>query len=240
MSRPTIAVIQHLANGGVGRFGHFAHANHLPLREFHGYAGEDLPTSLKHFDALCVLGGPMSANDDIAYLRRTEHLIREAVSDDKPVIGHCLGGQLMARSFGARIERASVPEIGWLPLSANVDKPSSPWFDENEMTVFQWHNERFALPTGATHIARSRWCDTQAFTLGTRHLAMQFHIEITADIIESWLAEKVCQDALLTYAPQHESVQDEATLRAHTARLIEASHRTADHLYHRWARPLFA
>jgi GMP synthase (glutamine-hydrolysing) len=238
MRRPVIAVIQHLSNAGVGCFGDFAHANGLDLREFHGYAGEDLPTSLKHFDALCVLGGPMSANDDIAYLRRTEALIRDAVSDDKPVIGHCLGGQLMARAFGARITKAPVPEIGWLPISASPDAGHQDWFDTAEPTVFQWHNERFDIPTHATQLARSAWCDTQAFALGTRHIGMQFHCEITAGIIDSWLAEKVCQDALREHAPHHESVQDETALRADTTRLIEASVRSAHHIYRRWARAI--
>lgn len=233
-----VAVIQNIDTGGVGYFGVFAQDAGLPLRTFHGYAGEELPSTLEGFSGLCILGGPMSANDDIPYLRHTERLIRGAVSDDKPVIGHCLGGQLMARAFGARVVRSPQPEIGWLEMRTKPASNAREWFGENEFTIFHWHHEAFEIPVGADHLATSPWCNTQAYALGERHLGMQFHCEITPEIISDWLAEKACQHDLQRHAPVHDSVQDELTMRADTHQYIDASYRTAATIYRRWMRYL--
>lgn len=238
MSRLPIAVVQNIDTGGVGHFGSFAERNGLPLHVFHGYAGDELPRTLAGFSGLCVLGGPMSANDEVPYLRHTERLIREAVADDKPVIGHCLGGQLMARAFGARIGPSPCPEIGWIELQAQAGSRGGEWFGRERFPIYHWHHESFDVPTGGQLLATSRWCETQAYALGTRHVGMQFHCEITPTIIDDWLAEAACQRDLARHAPLHESVQDEATMRADTQRHIEASYRTANAIYRRWAHYL--
>lgn len=240
MPRKPVAVVQNIDTGGVGYFGTFAESAGIALQVFHGYAGDDLPAKLTGFSGLCVLGGPMSANDEIAYLRHTEALVREAVSDDKPVIGHCLGGQLMARAFGARIGRAPAPEIGWLTMEVKPESRGREWFGSNTFSLYHWHHESFDLPAGAEHLALSRWCEAQAYALGDRHVGMQFHCEITPDIINDWLAEEACQHDLARHAPQHESVQDEATMRADTHRLMADSYRTATAIYTRWASKLGA
>lgn len=238
MPMKPVAVVQNIDTGGVGFFGVFASERGIPLHVFHGYAGDALPATLAGYAGLCVLGGPMSANDDIPYLRHTETLIRAAVSDDKPVIGHCLGGQLMARAFGARIGRSAAPEIGWLPMAATPRSRAQEWFGSERFPIYHWHHESFEIPPGAEHLATSRWCETQAYALGDRHFGMQFHCEITPEIIDAWLAEEACQRDLARHAPVHESVQDEATMRADTARLIADSYRTARAIYHRWAAKL--
>lgn len=238
MIRSPVAVIQNIDTGGVGYFGVFADTIGLPLQVFHGYAGDELPNTLRGFSGLCVLGGPMSANDDIAYLRQTEALIRDAVADDKPVIGHCLGGQLMARAFGARVERAEYPEIGWLPMQARPESRAHEWFGSDHFPIYHWHHESFTIPLGAEHLASSRWCEAQAYSLGERHLGMQFHCEITPEVIDHWLAEPACQQDLAAHSPVHASVQDETSMRADTLRHINSSYRTATAIYRRWASHL--
>lgn len=238
MKRKAIAVIQHIDTGGVGHFGVFAEANGLALEVFHGYAGEPLPRSLRDYAGLCVLGGPMSANDDIPYLRETETLIRHAVSDDLPVIGHCLGGQLMARAFGARVSRAPHPEIGWVELQVRPDSRGRDWFGREQFPIYHWHHDSFAIPAGGEHLATSAWCEPQAFALGDRHIGMQFHCEITPEIIDAWLAEPACQEDLARHAPVRDSVQDEVAMRATTDTHIASSYRTAEAIYQRWAKNL--
>ena len=233
-----IAVIQNFGSDGVGFFGEYAAQQGWPLRIFHAYAGDELPRHLKSFAGLCILGGPMSVNDDLPVLRQTEQLIREAVSDDVPVIGHCLGGQLISKAYGGSISRAPQPEIGWVELKSRAQTDGMEWFGAPQFQIFHWHNETFSLPSGAQHLATSAWCENQAFALGKLHLGMQFHCEITQQKIDDWLNETACQQEMQRLAPLHGGVQSEAQLRATTLDYLNSSFATASHIYQRWGKHL--
>jgi GMP synthase-like glutamine amidotransferase len=136
-----------------------------------------------------VLGGEMSANDPLPSLRQAEDLIRQAMAAGKPVIGHCLGGQLMARALGARVGDSPAPEVGWQALDIVDSDLARAWFGQRRRaTVFQWHFEAFELPPGATLLAASAACPHQAFAIGP-HLGMQFHIEVDAEKVLHWSGE---------------------------------------------------
>jgi GMP synthase-like glutamine amidotransferase len=247
-----IAVIQNFGSDGVGFFGEYAAQQGWPLRIFHAYAGDELPRDLKSFAGLCILGGPMSVNDDLPALRQTEQLIREAVSDDIPVIGHCLGGQLLSKTYGGSISSAPQPEIGWVEITSlgvsegnnSNNSNNSPgndglaWFGAAQFQIFHWHNETFSLPSGAQHLATSPWCENQAFVLGKMHLGLQFHCEITQQKIDDWLNETACQQEMQRLAPLHGGVQNEAQLRATTNDYLPSSIATAHHIYRRWGQYL--
>lgn len=236
-----IAVIQNFASDGVGFFGDYAAQQGWPLRVFHAYAGDELPRHLKGFAGLCILGGPMSVNDDLPVLRHTEQLIRAAVSDDLPVIGHCLGGQLMSQAYGGRISRAPQAEIGWVTVNSCAGHDGSTgldWFGAAQFPIFHWHNESFSIPAGGQHLARSAWCENQAFALGKLHLGMQFHCEITQQKIDDWLNETACQEEMQRLAPRQGGVQNEAQLRASTQEYLNRSFATASHIYQRWGQHL--
>jgi len=149
-------------------------------------AGDTYPSEMREYSALAVLGGYMSANDCLPSLRRAEVLIRDAMQRDRPVIGHCLGGQLMARALGARVGASAQPEIGWHPIRIERGPAARQWFgDAEQRTVFQWHREAFEVPAHALSLGNSASCRSQAFAIGP-HLAMQFHIEVDLDKLDHW------------------------------------------------------
>ena len=205
---------------------------HCPCAE----AGEAYPASVRGYRALAVLGGEWSANDERASLRQAEALIREAVALGVPVIGHCLGGQLMARALGGQVTRLPEPEIGWLALQHTGSALATDWLGAApDAVVYQWHYDSFtALPAGATLLASSPACAHQAFALGP-HLAMQFHIEITPDKIEAWLQQPGAVYPQALHAGVA-TVQSPETMRAATAQRQGASEALADHIYSAWRR----
>jgi GMP synthase-like glutamine amidotransferase len=175
----------------------------------------------------------MSANDPLPFLRDAERLILQAMQAGIPVIGHCLGGQLMARALGARVQASPAPEIGWQPLQVLDDPVAAQWFGPPaQHHVMHWHYESFDLPPGARWLATSCACPHQAFSIGP-HLGMQFHIEIDEAKLQRWLDEgdPAWSEALAQHAG---SVQDKATILAHAAQRLQAHQRLADRLYGRW------
>lgn len=147
---------------------------------------------------LIVLGGPMSAVETSQYpfLSDEVRYLRQMMALNKPVLGVCLGAQLMARALGARTYRNHVKEIGWHEVELLPAARNDPLFSgaADPMPVFQWHGDTFDLPLGVEHLARSPLCKHQAFRFGNAW-AVQFHAEITAEIIEQWLtAEEFAGD----------------------------------------------
>lgn len=229
-----VLVLQHLQEDGPGYLGDWLDRAGVPWDVFCTERGEAYPASVAGYRALAVLGGAWSANDDRPSLRRVEALIREADERGIPVIGHCLGGQLMARAFGGRVLRLEQPEIGWLPVQVARSEGAAAWLGDGPLaTVYQWHHDSFVhLPPGAQLLAASAACPHQAFAIGP-HLAMQFHIEITPQKIEAWLADPggLYPEAMVRH-PQ--SVQAPETMRAATLQCQAASQALADRIYGTW------
>jgi GMP synthase-like glutamine amidotransferase len=152
--------------------------------------GSALPGSLTGFDALIILGGPMNVYEEAAYpyLRQVDLLIKEAVCKDIPVLGACLGGQLIAKALDAPVTRNPLQEIGWYDLHLTQTGCNSPFFKglPGCFPVFHWHSDTFDLPGGSAHLAATIDCANQAFSYGPRVLAVQFHLEITPEIINNW------------------------------------------------------
>jgi GMP synthase-like glutamine amidotransferase len=136
------------------------------------------------------MGGPMSANDDLPFLREELRILEGAVRARRPVLGVCLGSQLLARALGARVYPGA-KEIGWRPVrftGAAANDPLFRGFDSPE-TLFHWHGETFDLPAGAVHLAWSEACRQQAFRYGVNAYGLQFHLEVTPEMIAGWCAE---------------------------------------------------
>jgi GMP synthase-like glutamine amidotransferase len=133
-------------------------------------------------DLLVVMGGPMSVNDeaDLAWLVPEKRFIRQAIEEEKAVLGVCLGAQLIASAMGARVYPNREKEIGWFPVSSvEAGAARSVFAFPPESPAFHWHGETFDLPAGAVHLARSAACENQAFQLGRRVIGLQFHLETT-------------------------------------------------------------
>jgi GMP synthase-like glutamine amidotransferase len=198
-------------------------------------AGDAFPPRVDDYAALALLGGAMSANDELPSLRQAERLIVQAMDRAVPVLGFCLGGQLMARALGAPITRSPAPEIGWQPIKVLDDPKAHGWFGTAAShVVLQWHYEAFGLPVGAKLLARSSACPNQAFSIGP-HLALQFHLEVDEPKLRVWAAEESAtwRDAQLPYG----SVQDGPSMLEHCAVRIAAQRRLADRVYARWLAP---
>ena len=236
VSHADVLVLQHTLEDPPGYLSTWLNMVGAQWEVFCAEAGERYPDSVAGYRALAVLGGEWSANDDRPSLRHAEALIREADALGIPVIGHCLGAQLMARSFGGIVQRLPKPEIGWLPITHDGSAAAREWFgDQSNPVVYQWHYDGVVgLPSGAVVLAASPACAVQAYTVGP-HLGMQFHIEITPNKIESWLGDpgSVYPAAVCVHP---ETVQDPATMRVATAMHQAASYRLANRLYAAWQR----
>ena len=229
-----VLVLQHLVEDGPGFLGEWLDAQGITWHVRCTEAGEHYPASVRGYRGLAVLGGAWSANDDRPTLRQAEALILEADALGIPVIGHCLGGQLMARAFGGRVEQLPQPEVGWLPIHRKDSVASREWLgDSVQPTVYQWHQDSFVvLPPGAELLASSAACPHQAFAL-RQHLAMQFHIEITPDKIGGWL-EQPGEAYPVNVLLHRDSVQDPASMNAATLRHQSDSKAMADRIYRVW------
>jgi GMP synthase-like glutamine amidotransferase len=233
MNEPVL-VLQHVHLDGPAFLGEWLARHSIPFEVRNSEAGDAFPGHLEGFGALAILGGPMSANDDLPSLRQAERLVREAVERDLPTIGHCLGGQLMARALGARVRPSRVPEVGWQHVDILATRKAREWFGvAGSVTVFQWHQDAFELPPRAEALAVNDVCP-QAFALGP-HLALQFHVEIDREKLERW---SITDDAdYARWQRDHpETVQEPATMRADAASRMPMHQMLADRLYRRWLR----
>lgn len=158
--------------------------------------GEALPATVADYSGVVLMGGPMSVNDDLLWIPSVLQLIREAVAADIPVLGHCLGGQLISKALGASVDKNPVKEIGWGPLMVSRNETAQYWFGDIEtFNGFHWHGETFSLPAQAVHLLSSQYCENQAYAIG-KHLALQCHVEMTPEMVEQWCeagAEEVRQ-----------------------------------------------
>jgi GMP synthase (glutamine-hydrolysing) len=142
-------------------------------------------------DLLVVLGAPIGAEDDALYpfLGDEVRLIRERIDSGRPILGICLGAQLMARAMGARVQPmgVGVKEIGYAALNLAAAATDTPIACIGTQPVLHWHGDQFALPRGVASLAATPVCPHQAFMAGAHAMAWQFHLEVDATRIEQWL-----------------------------------------------------
>lgn len=168
------------------------------------YRPDALPPDAAGAAGLIFMGGPMSANDGLPYLARELEYIRQAATHGQPVLGVCLGSQMIAKAMGARVYRNAVKEIGWFDIHLTAQAREDALFAgvEPVETVFHWHGETFDLPDGAVWLARSEECRNQAFRLGRNIYGLQFHLEVTPEIIADWCQQDAnCGDVRELAAP---------------------------------------
>ncbi len=183
-----IAVIKNIEIEALGLWEEVLREEGYPYRYFEAYKDE-FPSSTDDYTHLVVLGGPQSANDDsrFPYIKRELELIERFIRSDKPVLGVCLGAQLIARVLGARVYKGPV-EIGWFNIEltrpALIDYLFA--FFPKRVKVFQFHDETFDLPHSCVRLASSNLVPNQAFKYGRAVYGLQFHLEITPTMIHHW------------------------------------------------------
>jgi GMP synthase-like glutamine amidotransferase len=209
----------------------------VPWRLIRIDEGDAVPGDPLEFGGLVFMGGPMSANDDLPWIAAELALIRAAAASGVPVLGHCLGGQLMAKALGAAITRNPVKEIGWGKVEVLPGEIAARWFGD-EVTSFEsfhWHGETFSIPAGATRLLASPWCENQAFALGP-HLALQCHVEMTPGLIHAWCA--AWGKEVESLAPRVPSVQTPAQMTEAVEERTRVLNAVADRVYERWTSGL--
>jgi GMP synthase-like glutamine amidotransferase len=184
-----VVIFRFLAHEGPGYLGDFLNAHNIAWQLVKIDEGEPQPTSILAYSGMVLMGGPMSVNDDLPWIEPLLALIREARDNDIPLLGHCLGGQLMSKAFGAEITKNLIKEIGWGEVSVTQGEVAKHWFGSIEtFNAFHWHGETFGLPQGATHLLSSPYCQNQAWSIN-KHLAFQTHIEMTTEMVQKWCEE---------------------------------------------------
>ena len=181
-----VLIIRHAATEGPGFLEDFLDAHNIPCKLIKIDQGDKVPPNASDYSGIAMMGGPMSVNDDLPWISDEITLILNAAKLDIPLIGHCLGGQMISKAFGARVSANKVKEIGWGVVSVSENDEAKKWFGNHSSFLgFHWHGETFDLPLGATHILSSQYCPNQAWAMG-KHLAMQCHIEMTEEMVISW------------------------------------------------------
>lgn len=201
-------VLQHVPFEGLGSIEPWLTARHARVTWTRFFEDPSLPEAAD-IDLLIALGGPMSVNDEdlLPWLRAEKRFIARAIALGRPVLGICLGAQLIASALGARVYPGPHKEIGWHPVRGTSAEPGSFAFPA-EFLAFHWHGETFDLPPGAVCLARSRACRHQAFRFGRNVLGLQFHLETTPASADAIITR--CRDELIAGGAY---VQAEDTLR---------------------------
>jgi len=233
----SVAIFRHAPTEGPGYFATVLDRRQIPWRVIGIDAGEQVPADPRAFSGLAFMGGPMSVNDDLPWIAPALRLIRDAVAAGVPVLGHCLGGQLMAKALGGTVARNPVKEIGWGEVEVAAAPSARRWFGHvgDAFVSFHWHGEAFTIPPAAERVLTNRYCENQAFALGP-HLGMQCHIEMTPELIEVW-CETGAREISRSKSP---AVQPADTIRSGIAANVDALHRVADGVYARWLEGLAA
>ncbi len=232
-----VAIFRHAATEGPGYFATYLSRHDVPWRVIRIDEGEAVPAQPGEYSGLAFMGGPMSANDDLPWIAPVLELIRSAVDAGTPTLGHCLGGQLMAKALGGAITRNPVKEIGWGRVDVLHNAAATRWFGDGVKSFesFHWHGETFSIPPGATRVLASPHCENQAFVLGP-HLAMQCHVEMTPELIRAW-----CRDwekEVEALARRMPSVQTPAQMTEGIEDNVRALNAVADRVYDRWVEGL--
>ena len=230
-----IAIFRHAAPEGPGYLAEFLDEQHIPWQLIAIDAGDAVPSDINAFSGLVFMGGPMSVNDDLPWIAHELALIREAVAKDVPVLGHCLGGQLISKALGGTVSRNPVKEIGWGEATVADNDTARAWFGEvRHFNAFHWHGETFSLPQNATLLLSSAYCANQAWAIG-KHLAMQCHVEMTAAMIASWC--EVGAEEILA-ARNSPAVQSTADIQRQMPNALPHLREVAAQLYACWINGL--
>jgi GMP synthase (glutamine-hydrolysing) len=186
-----LLVLQHVAHELLGTLNPLLKRSGFRIRYVNFARHPDAQPSLDGYDGLIILGGPMSANDSgrLGYLSVEMKLIEEALIREMPVLGICLGAQLIAKTLGAAIYPNREKEIGWYDVSPTDAAGCDPLLTELQATekLFQWHGETFDIPKSTCHLAFSPRCANQAFRYGSKVYGFQFHLEVDEAMIHRWL-----------------------------------------------------
>ena len=231
-----VRVFRHIACEGPGYLGTLLDKQQVPYEIIRIDDNQPVPQSLDDVSGLVFMGGSMSVNDPLDWISDEVRLIQAARQQDMPMLGVCLGSQLIARALGITVGKGTGQEIGWAKVHKVQPQQADGWFDglDDQFMAFHWHGETFSIPPGASHLLRSNCYANQAFSIGNT-LALQFHLEMTADMVREWVA--LYQEDVHC---GHPCVQAEDSLLAETDASARELNAVADVVLNNWINRLSA
>jgi GMP synthase-like glutamine amidotransferase len=229
-----LTIFRHISCEGPGYLAEVLDRQAIPYRIIRIDNNEAVPDTIEDTAGLVFMGGPMSVNDPLPWIEQELTLIRMAQDKGLPVLGHCLGGQLISRALGGTISANPVKEIGWHAVRKTGTAAAADWLREvpAEPILFHWHGETFSIPAGSELLLENDHCAHQAFAMGNT-LALQCHVEMTAPMVSEWAA--LYQDELQEVTA---TVQSAAQMTTQLSARISAAQQVADRLYQRWLQPV--
>jgi GMP synthase-like glutamine amidotransferase len=232
-SMKPVAIFRHAPTEGPGYFATFLDRHRIAWRLVKLDEGEAVPACAADFAGLAFMGGPMSVNDALPWIDPVLALIRDAVARKVPVIGHCLGGQLLSKALGGVVTPNPVREIGWNRVEVEDSPEAREWFgdDTRAFITFQWHGETFTIPSAGNRILRGELCANQAYVVDALHLGMQCHVEMTPELIRTWCSTGAREIEEHRSSP---AVQDAGTIEGETPVRLPVLNDIAARLYTRW------
>jgi len=190
MPAKRVLVVYNYDNTGLGQVGAALAEAGADVEIVRAYLGETLPATAENHDAAVLFGGGQNALDDkdYPYIPALLELVRDFEARDKAVLGICLGSQLMARAFGGKNQIGGATEFGWCEVALTAGAADDPVLGTlpGRFPIFQWHDDTFALPPGAAHLATNRTATNQAFRIGRAAYGIQFHFEADRPLVTEW------------------------------------------------------
>ena len=204
-------IIQHIFCEPAGLIEEVLQENDFEIHNVKIYAGDRIPEDIEEFDNLVVMGGPMNVQemDQFPFLKDERNLMELALENSIPVLGICLGAQLLATVLGARVEKGNAPELGFHPIEINRSNSSQSIFRSlpSKTSALHWHYQNFDLPKGAIHLARSEKTENQAFSYDDAY-GLLFHLETNPDQVNLMVREFDTIDLLPNQVDPQKVVND--------------------------------
>ncbi|MDH4258732.1 MAG: gamma-glutamyl-gamma-aminobutyrate hydrolase family protein [Gammaproteobacteria bacterium] len=226
---PRLLVFQHVAAETAGTLDPFLRGAGFRLRYVNFERTPDSDPDPRRYDGLVVLGGSMNVDQtgEFPHLLTEIEVLKEALVREMPILGICLGAQLLAAALGAPVHPAPVKEIGWYPLqsSPNAGDDALLRHVTHGQHVFQWHSYTFAVPPDAVHLASTATCANQAFRYGSNAYGLQFHPEVDREMIARWLSEPSWREELETLQGPDHAREVHADTHSHIGPATEAATR---------------
>ncbi len=231
-----VLIFRHIECEGPGYLADFLNRQKIPFNVVCIDQNDPIPEQIDNISGLVLMGGSMSVNDDLPWIEPELNLIRDAVKKNLPVLGHCLGGQLISKALGGSISKNPIKEIGWHYVEQINNDQAKTWLTSvpTHFEAFHWHGETFSVPDGATPILKSEQCENQAFCIHNT-LALQCHIEMTADMVAQWVG---LYSHELDETGSH--IQTANEILASLQSRVNAMQAIADCVYTRWVEPIVA
>ncbi|EGV51700.1 type 1 glutamine amidotransferase [Candidatus Endoriftia persephone] len=225
-----VRIFRHIACEGPGYLGEFLDQRRVPWELVCIDVDHPIPPQVEDVSGLVFLGAAVSVNDDLPWLQGELELIRTAFAAGLPMMGVCFGGQLISKALGGEVSRGEGMEIGWFPLQRANGADDLSWLDglPQSFDTFHWHADTFSMPPGCQPLLQSRCFRNQAYSIND-HIGMQFHLEMTAEMVEAWI-DKYGSDLELSSACSQRSEEITVGLDEKITRL----HRISDVIYGNW------